>query len=48
MASRTRTAEIQSALATLVSLKPENELEGMLLGQMIACNLRQWNAFAVP
>jgi hypothetical protein len=30
--------KIQSALATLVSLKPENELEGMLLGQMIACN----------
>lgn len=30
--------QIQAALATLVSLKPENELEGMLLGQMIACH----------
>lgn len=29
---------IQSALATLISLKPADEIEGMLIGQMIACN----------
>ncbi len=40
-----RTQMLQAAAATLMSLKPENELEGMLIGQMIACNAAAMECF---
>ena len=36
---------LQAAAGTLMSLKPENELEGMLIGQMIACNAAAMECF---
>ena len=40
-----KTKTLQAAAATLMSLKPENELEGMLIGQMIACNAAAMECF---
>ena len=40
-----RTQMLQAAAATLMGLKPENELEGMLIGQMIACNAAAMECF---
>ena len=40
-----RTQMLQAAAATLMGVKPENELEGMLIGQMIACNAAAMECF---
>ena len=40
-----RTQMLQAAATTLMSLKPENEIEGMLIGQMIACNAAAMECF---
>jgi hypothetical protein len=45
---KARDRQFSAAIAGLVGINPEDELEGMMAAQLIAAQVRLWSAIAAP